>query len=180
MMSGENRHGKIGADADRRGQAVIAEKRVSLRVEFRVTFREITPGTVVEMYPSRDREQVLGDAAEMEAVERQGRLLRALLEDEEALRQFIACAVIDEIVAGHGDLLRKELRVESEEAALRAVIEALGGEAVEYYGEVEAAEMFTENMDLVLYSTPVKCIGVKGRVVEIKEGAGGESDNDLM
>jgi hypothetical protein len=170
MMSGENRHRKIGADADRRGQAIIAEKRVSLRVEFRVTFREITPGTVVEMYPSRDREQVLGDDAEMEAVERQGRLLRALLEDEEALRQFIACAVIDEIVAGGGELLRKWLKVKSEEEALRPLIEALGGDVTEYYKEVEGDEMFTENIDLLLYSTPVKCLGVKGHVEDKRGG----------
>jgi hypothetical protein len=150
-------------------QAVIAEKRVTLTVEFRISFREITPETALEMYPSRDREQVLNDAAEMEVVQRQGRLLRALLEDEEALRQFIACAVIEEIVAGQGELLRKWLKVESEEAALRAVIEALGGEVAEYYGEVKGEEMFTENIDLLLYSTPVKCMGVKGRVEEVKE-----------
>jgi hypothetical protein len=144
-------------------QAVIAEKRVTLTVGFNISFREITPETALEMYPSHKRDEVLGDTAEMDAVERQGRLLRALLEDEEALRQFIACAVIDEIVAGHGDLLRKELRVESEEAALRAVIEGLDG-------EVEGGEVFTENIDMVLYSTLVKCIGVKGRVVDIKGG----------
>jgi hypothetical protein len=116
----------------------------------------------------------------MKAVERQGRLLHALLEDEEALRRFIACGVIDEIVAGGGELLRKGLKVESEEEALRPLIEALGGEVAECYGEVEGDEMFTENIDLVLYSTPVKCMGVKGRVVDISEGAGGESDNHLM
>jgi len=92
-------------------QATIAEKRVSLTVEFRISFREITPETAVEMNPSRALEDALGDAARMGEVERQGRLLRALLEDEEALRQFIACAVIEEVAAGGGDLLRRWLNV---------------------------------------------------------------------
>jgi len=84
---------------------------VSLTVEFRISFREITPETAVEMNPSRALEDALGDAARMGEVERQGRLLRALLEDEEALRQFIACAVIEEVAAGGGDLLRRWLNV---------------------------------------------------------------------
>ena len=46
-------------------------------------------------------------------MERQGKLLRALLEDEEALRQFITCAVVEEEVAGRGELLRKGLKVGS-------------------------------------------------------------------
>lgn len=94
------------------------------------------------MYPSRDREGAPVDAAQIEAVERQGRLLRALLEDEEALRP---------------------------------VIEALGGEITEYYAGVEGEEMFTENIDLLLFSTPVKCLGVRGQVVGVNE-EGGEPD----
>jgi hypothetical protein len=181
MMSGENGHRKIGgaADFERRGQAVIAEKRVSLTLEFRVTFREITPETVVEMYPSHDPEEEPVDAAQMEAVERQGRLLLALLEDEEALRQFIGCAVIDEIVAGRGELLREWLKVGGEEEALRPLIKALGGELAEFYAGVEGEEMLIENIDLLLYSTPVKCLEVRGRVVDMSE-EGDESDKHLM
>jgi hypothetical protein len=180
-MSGENGHRKIGgaADLDRGGQAVIAEKRVSLTMDFRVSFREITLETVVEMYPSHDPEEVPVDAAQMEAVERQGRLLRALLEDEEALRQFIACAVIDEIVAGRGELLREGLKVGGEEEALRPLIEALGGEVTEFYTDLEGEDMFIENIDLLLFSTPVKCVGVGARVVDVHE-EGGESDKHLM
>ena len=178
MMSGGNGHRKIcgAADFDRRGQEVIAEKRVSLTMEFRVSFREITPETVAEMYPSSDADEVPVDAAQLEAVERQGRLLRALLEDEEALRQFIGCAVIDEVVAGRGELLREGLKVESEEEVLRPLIEALGGEVVEYYAGIEGEDMFDENIDLLLFSTPVRCLGVKGRMVDVNEESS-ESDN---
>src|ERR1044071_63245 len=120
-MKSDNGKGKLGEGMYAGGsrQAVIADELLSLSVEFTISFREITPETAAEMYPSHKRDEVLSDDAEMDAVERQGRLLRALLEDEEALRQFIACAVIEEIVAGDGELLRKWLRVESEEAALR-------------------------------------------------------------
>jgi hypothetical protein len=170
-MKRNNGKGKLGEGLYAVGsrQAVIAEKRVTLAVEFNISFREITPETALEMYPSHKRDEVLSDAAEMEAVERQGRLLRALLEDGEALRRFIACAVIDEVAAGGGELLRKWLRVESEEAVLRPLIKALGGEAAEYYGEVGGGGTFTENIDLLLFSTPLKCMGVKGRVEEVKE-----------
>src|ERR1700749_3007493 len=95
-------------------QATLAEKRVSVTVEFKIAFREITPETALEMGLSRDLAEVQGDAALVETVEMQGRLLRALLEDEEALRQFIACAVIEEIVAGRGELLREGLNIKSE------------------------------------------------------------------
>lgn len=83
-------------------QATLAEKRVSVTAEFKIAFREITPETALEMGLSRDLAGVEGDAALAETVEMQGRLLRALLEDEEALRQFIACAVIEEVAEGGG------------------------------------------------------------------------------
>lgn len=145
-------------------QATLVEKRVSLTLKFKIAFREITPETAVEMYPSRDLQEVLGDPVLMGDVERQGKLLRALLEDEKALRQFIACAVIDEMVAGGGELLRKGLGVGSEEEALRPMIKGLSGEVAEYYEGIEGEAMFEENIELLIFSTPVKCLVVKGRV----------------
>src|ERR1051325_8614739 len=81
-------------------QPILAEKRVTLTLEFKIAFREITPETAVEVHQPRDPEGVRDDAALMADVEREGRILSALLEDEGALRQFIACAVIDEVAAG--------------------------------------------------------------------------------
>jgi hypothetical protein len=95
-------------------------------------------------------------------------LLRALLEDEEALRQFIACAVIEEVATWGGELLREGLKVGSEEEALRPVIEALGGKVAEYYEFVKEGVMFAENIELLIYSTPVRCLGVRWRVVEME------------
>lgn len=96
-----------------------------------------------------------------------------MLRDEDALRQFIACAVIEEVAAGGGDLLRKGLRVRSEEEALRPVIEAVGREVGEYYECVEGGVMFAENIEFLIYCTPVRCLGVRWRVIE----ESGESDN---
>lgn len=130
---------KIGDEEDLYGgttQPIILEKRVTLTLEFRMAFHEITTETAVEKRPARSREEVLGDESMMEWVEGQAKILRALLKDEEALRQFIACGAIDLIVAGDGRLLRKGLKVESEEEALRPLIEGLGGEVAEYYSEV--------------------------------------------
>jgi hypothetical protein len=148
-------------------QATLAEKRMSVTVEFKIAFREITPETAVEMGLSRDLAEVEGEGALVETVEMQGRLLRALLEDEEAMRQFIACAVVEEIVDSRGELLREGLNVKSEEEALRPVIEALGGEVAEYYEGVEGGVMFAENIELIIFSTPVKCLEVRGRVVDM-------------
>jgi hypothetical protein len=159
------------------GQATLAEKRVSVTVEFKIAFREITRETALEMGLSRDLAEVQRDGALVETVEMQGRLLNALLKDEEALRQFIACAVVEEIVDSRGELLREGLNVKSEEEALRPVIEALGGDVAEYYSGVREG-MFDENIELLIYSTPVKCLAVRMRVVEISK-EGGESDNFL-
>src|SRR5215212_9436845 len=144
MTERDDGSGKIGGREIGEGpyegegrQAALAEKRVSLTVEFKIAFREITPETALEMGLSRDLAEVEGDAALAETVGMQGRLLRALLEDEEAMRQFIACAIVEEIVAGGGELLREGLKVKSEEEALRPVIEAVGGEVREYYEGVE-------------------------------------------
>ena len=143
-------------------QATLAEKRVSVTVEFKIAFREITRETALEMGLSRDPAEVQGDAALVEAVEMQGRLLQALVGDEEALRQFIACAVIEEVATGGGELLRKGLDVKDEEEALRPLIEALSGEVAEYYAGVEGGVMFAENIKLLIFSTPVRCLGVRG------------------
>jgi hypothetical protein len=180
MTERDNGSGKIGGREIGEGpyeggsrQATLAEKRVSLSLEFKMAFREITRETALEMGLSRDLAEVEGDAALVETVEMQGRLLRALLKDEEALRQFIACAVIEEVATWGGELLREGLRVGSEEEALRPVIEALGGEVAEYYAGVREG-MFAENIELIIFSTPVRCLGVGWRVVEMECG---ESDN---
>lgn len=180
MMSENDGGRKIGEGPyeSEGGQATLAEKQVSVTVEFKIALREITPETALEMNPSYDPAKVLGDAALMEAVDMQMRLLRALLEDEEALRQFIACAVIEEIVAGRGELLREGLKVRSEEEALRPLIEALGGEVAEYYEGMREV-MFMENIELLIFSTPVRCLGVRGQVVNISEEKG-ESDKHLI
>lgn len=130
---------KIGDEEDLYGgtsQPIILEKQVTLTLEFRMAFHEITPETAVEKRPAHSREEVLGDEWMMGWVERQAKILHALLEDEEALCQFIACGVIDLMVAGDGRLLRKGLKVETEEEALRPLVEGFGGEVAEYYSEV--------------------------------------------
>jgi hypothetical protein len=38
--------------------------------------------------------------------------------------------------------------------------------------------MFMENIELLIFSTPVKCLGVRGRVVDMsEEGSSTASDN---
>lgn len=145
----------------------MLEKRVRLTVEFRVSFREITAETAVEMNPERDPAELRRDPRTLRDVARQGRLMRALLADEEALRGFIASAVIAEVVSNRGELLRKALKVESDEQVLRPVTESLGGDDSAFYREVRAEGVFDEQIDLLYYSTPVECLGVQ--LTEVSE-----------
>ncbi len=163
-----------------KGWAGMQDKRVRLTVEFRTSFREITPETVVAMNPRRDPEEVRRHAPTMEDVARQGRLLQALLEDEEALRGFLACAVIDEVAMGSGELLRKALGAESEEEVLRPVTEGLGVEDAEFYELAREEGVFDEQIDMVMYSTPVECLGIEMRVEEESEDGEAEASDNLM
>ena len=184
MMSRDDGSRKIGGRTIGEGpydggsrQATLAERRVSLTVEFKIAFREITPETALEMNPSDDPEEVLGDAALMGEVERQAKILGALLEDEEALRGFIACAVIDEVAAGDGELLRKALGARSDEEVLRPVTERMGAEDAEFYEGAREEGVFDERLDLLLYSTPVECLGV--RMTEVSEDDGAAESDPL-
>lgn len=56
-----------------------------------------------------------------------------------------------------------------DEEALRPVIEAVGGEVAEYFAGVREG-MFAENIELLIFSTPVRCVGVRWRVVEMSGG----------
>ncbi|MDT5271176.1 MAG: hypothetical protein QOH49_3362 [Acidobacteriota bacterium] len=38
--------------------------------------------------------------------------------------------------------------------------------------------MFAENIDLMIFSTPVRCLGVRGRVVDMNEEGGEPSESD--
>ena len=147
----------------------MQDKRVRLTVDFRISFHEIAPETVVAMNPRRDPEEARRDPPTLRDVARQGRLLRALLEDEEALRGFLACAVIDEVASVGGGLLRKALEAESNEGVLRPVTERLGGEDAEFYELAREEGVFDEQIDMVLYSTPVECLGIEIRVTEVNE-----------
>jgi hypothetical protein len=155
----------------------MQEKRVRLTVDFRVSFGEITPETVVRMYPARDLGEVRRDSLTLVDVARQGRLLAALLGDEEALRGFLACAVIDEVVSGGGELLRKALRAKGEEEVLWPVIERLDEEDTEFYEGARADGVFEEQIELLLFSTPVECLGVRMAEVNEADDEARESDN---
>jgi len=155
------------------------EKRVRLTVEFRVSFREITAETLGEVYAGgSDIEELVRDPAWLEDMGRQGRLLEALMRDEEALRKFIACAVVGEMASCEGQRLRKELGMRSEEEVLWQVIESLGGEDAEFYEEVREWGKFREYLELIFYSTPVECVGAQ--ISEVDEGETPEgSDNRI-
>jgi hypothetical protein len=51
-------------------QPILAEKRVTLTLEFKIAFREITPETAVEVQQPNDPAGVLGDAALMGGMSR--------------------------------------------------------------------------------------------------------------
>jgi hypothetical protein len=124
----------------------MGEKRIRLTVDFKMSFCKITPETVLQMYPSLDLRDVLRRFATFKDVGRQGWLLAALLGDEEVLRGFIACAVIKEVAAGNGTLLREALWADNVEEVLWPVIERLGGKDLEYSEEARVEGVFDEQL----------------------------------
>ena len=84
------------------------------------------------------------------------------------LREFIACAVFDEVAAGDGGFVAEGVECK-ERGGGAAAVEALGGEVADYYEGVREG-MFEENIELLIFSTPVKCLAVRMRVVGISEG----------
>lgn len=159
-------------------------KRIRVTAEFRISFREITPELYLETNPRLDPEEARRDFEAMRRVGRQARLMRALLEDEEALRGFLASAAIAELVAGNGELLRRALRAESDAEVLRPVTESLGWGDSLFFDEARETEVFPDQIDLLLYGTPVKCLGIEMEISEDEESPPedkpGESDKYLM
>ncbi len=50
------------------------------------------------------------------------------------------------------------------------MIEALVREVAEYYAGVREG-MFAENIELLIFSTPLKCLGMRGQVVDMRLAA---------
>jgi hypothetical protein len=70
------------------------------------------------------------------------------------------------------------LGAESNEEVLRPVTERMGVEDAEFYEEAREEGVFDEQIDMVMYSTPVECLGIEMRVTEeSEEERAGESNN---
>lgn len=154
----------VAADGRRHGLIMAGEgsiaKRLRMTLDFEVEVAQITDESLREHYRhSSNYEELVGDAELWANLGRQVRLQRALLEDEEALRQFITFVVADEVDASTNSLLGEVFGVggeRSEEDILGPVFRRLSAEDARYLREAsEVGELF-ESIEVLSRSFKVR------------------------
>lgn len=124
-----------------RGQpdTVIVEKHYRMTLDFRVLVGDVRKDGV-----ERDED----DAVEArEYLERQRRLLRALLRDEKVLDEFMTYLVTDRVCSHPDSELDMVFGVKSEEEILEPVFSALGEDDVQFFREVSRDGILWENTE---------------------------------
>lgn len=118
---------------------VLVEKHYRMTLDFRVLVGDVRKDGV-----ERD-----GDDAEesREHLERQGRLLRALLRDERALDEFMTYLVTERVCSHPDSELDKVFGVRSDEAILEPVFSALGEDDAHFFQEVSRDGILWENTE---------------------------------
>lgn len=143
----------------------VVEKRFRMTLDFRVMIGEVEEkGIEKEDEKSDDRR---------ERVERQHRLLRALLRDEAVLSEFMTYLVTDR-VCGHSDSeLGEVFGVRSEEEMLEPVYSAMGEEDARFFREVKEEGIFWDNTEQFEWCFAVDWTGAN--LIEIKEEREGDT-----
>jgi len=118
---------------------VIVEKHYRMTLDFRMLVGDVWKDGV-----GKD-----GDDAEGadEHLERQRRLLRALLRDERVLDEFMTCLVTDRVCSHPDSELDKVFGVKSEEEILETVFSALGQDDAQFFREVSQEDILWENTE---------------------------------
>jgi hypothetical protein len=119
--------------------AVIAEKHYRMTLDFRVLVGDVRKEGV----------ESVGDDLEGadEHLERQRRLLRALLRDERALEEFMTYLIIDRVCDHPDGELGMVFGVRTEEEILEPVFSALGEDDARFFREVRQDGILWDNTE---------------------------------
>ena len=156
----------------------LVEKRFRMMLDFRVLIGEVREEDI-----RRDN----GDDWEhaREHAERQNRLLRALLQDKEALRQFMTYLVTDR-VCGHTDSeLGRVFKVRREEEMLEPAYTKMSEDDVRFFREVSEEGIFWENTEQFEWCfavdwTEANLIEIKAEIERDTSAGRGYSDLDRL
>jgi hypothetical protein len=119
--------------------AVIVEKHYRMTLDFRVLIGDVR----------KEGAESVGDDLEQvdEHLERQRRLLRALLRDERALDEFMTYLVIDRVCSHPDSELGMVFGVRPDEEILEPVYSALGEDDAQFFREVRRDGILWENTE---------------------------------
>lgn len=136
------------------------KKQLRMTLDFKVSVNEITDESLREYYrPFTNYADIVGDAEFWANIGRQVRLQKVLLEDEEALRRFLAYVVVDEVDSTFDSRLREVFGVNGEwieEEILEPVFSRLDEDDAKYFREVSEAGALWENVEVLSKSFAVK------------------------
>lgn len=159
----------------------MVEKRLRMSLDFEVSVEEITDESLREHYRrSSNYAEIVGDLEVWANLSRQIRLQRALFEDEEALRRFLAFVVTDEVDSSLDSRLGEVFGVsgnQNEEEILGPVFGRLEEEDARYFREVSAAGSLFESIEVLSRSFKVRWTGAS--LEEIKNVAEGLFDESV-
>jgi hypothetical protein len=132
----------LAEESPQKDAQTVIERTCRIVMDVRVRVREITPESVAEEFsPSDD--------LPWEWAERQGRLLRALLSDEETLNQYLLYVAKDDLSA----LLDSEHIVgpsgEELDDLLEGVYSGMADEDAQFFGEARGDGILYDNTRLV-------------------------------
>jgi hypothetical protein len=140
----------------------VLEKRLRVALDFVVEVEELTDETLRDYYsqfPGFDEK--VADAVWAD-LSRQIRLQRALLEDDEALKMFLAYVVTNEVDSSIDSRLREAFGVGGEradEVILESVFSRLDAEDARYFREASKSESLFEAVEALSRSVRVRRVG---------------------
>lgn len=137
--------------------AKLLDKRLRLTLEFRITAREITRAWVAEYYRhNRDYEALMQDEEMWVWVEQQNHLMQALVQDEQALREYLTGLVVEELGARQDGALGRVLQIRPEEAVMLPVLSRLAKEEAAVFSEAIVDGTYGGQTELLLCSFGVE------------------------
>lgn len=125
------------------------EKRFRISLDFKVKVNEITKESAErELKRYSNYKELVKEPQTWEAVERQKRLLKAVLANKSLLKNYLARIVASEIESLSGSSLAEAIGIEGDEdKILKRALENLDKEDATFFREAKRKGLFAENAE---------------------------------